>query len=51
MDKVYESYESIVSYFTSQITELSNNEVESLLEQLIEKFEGLLELVREGNER
>ena len=36
-------------YFTTQIMELSNPEVAYVLEQLIAKFDGLLERVNEAS--
>lgn len=47
-DKVDDAYQRIVDYFNGQITELSNSECEHLLTELIAKFDGLLEGVKEA---
>lgn len=47
-EKVEKAYDSVIGHFNSQIAELSNNEMELLLTDLIAKFEGLLEQVQEA---
>jgi hypothetical protein len=43
--------ERVTESFTQEIMELNNNECEYVLDQLVTKFEGLLERVREGDVR
>lgn len=41
--------EDVVQEFTSEIMNLNNNEVEYVLRELVNKFDGLLERVSEAN--
>lgn len=42
--------ENVESHFVRQIAELSNSELEYVAEQLVNKFDGILERVREAQQ-